>query len=89
MRCRDGSVRMSMIESERSPSWPGWFAWSEPSMRMFVGVESISDIDSKLHRAAGDAMLECRPFQKLHGNERFSVLFTNVVNRADVRREIG
>src|SRR5437763_988995 len=41
MRCLDGSLRRSMIESERSPSCPGWFAWSEPRMRMFVGVERM------------------------------------------------
>ena len=43
MRCLDGSLRRSMIESERSPSCPGWFAWSEPRMRMFVGVERRSE----------------------------------------------
>jgi len=54
------------------------------------GVERVGDLDAKreqsfqFHDTTGDAVLQRRAFQKLHRNERFPVLLTDVVDRADV-----
>ena len=37
------------------------------------------------HGTPADAMLQRQPVQKLHGDERLSVLLANVINRADIR----
>src|SRR4051812_35018142 len=39
---------------------------------------------SKFNRTEGDAVLQRRPFQKLHRDERLIVVLSNFVNRADV-----
>jgi hypothetical protein len=49
------------------------------------GIERVGDLDSKceqsfqFHGAIGDAVLQRRAFQKLHRNERFAVVFTDVI----------
>src|SRR5258708_25494521 len=53
-------------------------------------LQCIGDGDAKAEErvrfngAARDAVLQRRAIQKLHGNERLSVLCTDVINRADV-----
>ncbi len=54
------------------------------------GIERVRNRDGQrknqlgFHRSPSDAMLQRHAVQKLHGDERFAVLFPNVINRADV-----
>src|SRR2546426_8661004 len=54
------------------------------------GVESVGDLnrqtqqDFRLKGFPGNEMLQRCPVQKLHGNERLSILLANVINRADI-----
>jgi hypothetical protein len=54
-------------------------------------LERVGDIDRQaevsceIQRAAGNPMFQRVAFQVLHGDERFTILFPNVVYRADVR----
>src|ERR1700677_2924415 len=54
------------------------------------GIERGGDLDAKreqsvqFHGTPRDALLQGCAIQKLHSNERFPVLFTNVIDRADV-----
>src|SRR5271169_4242455 len=54
------------------------------------GIERVGNLNGdveyglSVQRAAGDAVLQRRPVQKLHGDERLPVLLTDVIDRADV-----
>ena len=54
------------------------------------GIERVGDVDAQCHQSVqvhwmtGDAVLQCRTFQELHRDERLPVLFTDVMDRADV-----
>ena len=54
------------------------------------GVEGIGDFDSQFeqgfefHRPSTDAMLQGHAVEKLHGDKGLAVLFSDVVNGADV-----
>ena len=55
------------------------------------GIERVGDLDGKgqnqlrVHRLAIDVVLQRQAVKKLHGDERLTRLFPDVVNRADVR----
>ena len=55
------------------------------------GVERVGDFDAdfekaiEFERAAGDDVLECRAVEKFHGDEGAAVIFTDVVDGADIR----
>src|ERR1700741_3424151 len=68
-------------------------SWLDVAMDDALGVRSIQrigDLDTErqqgfeFHRAPGDVMLQRLPVEKLHGDERFSVLFADVVDSAYV-----
>jgi hypothetical protein len=54
------------------------------------GVQRVGEVDAErkegfhFQGAPGDVVLQRRAFQKLHGNVRFSILFADVVDGADV-----
>src|SRR5713101_2520547 len=54
------------------------------------GIERVGDFDAErkqsfqFHGTLGDAVLQRRAFQKLHGDEGFPTLLTDVMDRADV-----
>jgi hypothetical protein len=54
------------------------------------GIEPVGDLDAsreqsfQFHGTPGHAVLQRGAFQKLQRNERFLVLFTDVIDRADV-----
>src|SRR6266436_7079926 len=54
------------------------------------GIERVGDFDAErkqsfqFHGTLGDAVLQRRAFQKLHGDEGLPVLLTEVMDRADV-----
>src|SRR5208283_4501529 len=54
------------------------------------GVQCVRNLDGErqnqlgFHRTPRDAVLQCQPVQKLHGNERMTIVLADFVDRADV-----
>ena len=55
------------------------------------GVECVGDVNRQTEQNigvdgfSGDAILQRHPVQKLHGDERFPILFTNIKDHANIR----
>jgi len=54
------------------------------------GIECVGDLDAKrkhsvhFHGTPGNAVLQGLPLQELHHDKRFPVLFSGVIDRADI-----
>ena len=53
-------------------------------------IKRVGDLNAQrkqpfvVHRSFGDRVFQSQAVQKLHGDERLSVVFSDVVNRADI-----
>jgi hypothetical protein len=58
--------------------------------RVMSGVEAVGDFDAdfeeafEFERARGDQVFECRAVERFHGDEGAAIVFTNVVDGADI-----
>src|SRR5438132_14398890 len=88
-----GDLRQSEIENLRLPSIRdedvSWLDIPVDDSFRMCRVESVGNLNAQiehgvdLQRFSNDLVLEGFPFEVLHGDERPSFIFPNVVNRAD------